>query len=459
MNELVAQYARAADLRPETAHDVYSDLGVELSSIGERRAAVAAYQRALSIAPMHAVAYNNLAALLASAGRRPEALQLYLIAYSLEPSRFAEHPQMHLNVASQLVDAARYDEAIWHYQRGLAYAPLAEDTLGRLAHLHQRVCDWHGVDRVLPALQRAVVRLVDGSHEPHGPHERPPISPMHLMTLPFGAHQLLQLARAHAGAIARETSDGRVTVFTRARPPLPLLQRSGDVMGGSDAAAGRLRIGLVSGDFKRHPVSILLAPVLGQVRSPSARPPAVAMMAVWHLTWRRHGSGVRACGAPSSQLHASLTSSRSLWRRCAQLRRLQPRLHLTLFALNPDAGDEWRRMLREAADAEIDLSAEDDARAAQFVHDAQARRRASLVRCSRRRVAQQTLRIDNRLERAPPCARRTAVLRVQLEPCRTAGLRRAVRRASRRIAPSNVAPLVSLQVHILLDLNGGWPGR
>ena len=100
-------YVRAAALQPHIAGSVYSDLGVALSSQGQPRAAAHAYAVAIKLVPTHGVAYNNLASLVAASGRRAEALQLYLVSHRLQPQAFATYPQMHLNVAGQLVDAYR----------------------------------------------------------------------------------------------------------------------------------------------------------------------------------------------------------------------------------------------------------------------------------------------------------------------------------------------------------------
>ena len=98
-----------------------------------------------------------------------------------------------------LVDAARYSEAIWHYRRGLRYAELADDTLGRLAHLQQRICDWPALERDAPELRAALARQLRRWRRPR--RRRPPLSPMHALTLPLSAGDLLLLAQLHAEAI------------------------------------------------------------------------------------------------------------------------------------------------------------------------------------------------------------------------------------------------------------------
>lgn len=264
---------------------------------------MSAYSRAIALEPAHGIAYNNLAALLLQQ-RRPipsrvqaEALRLYLIAHRLRPEQYERHPQMHLNLAGVLVDAGRYDEAIWHYGRGLRYKPHAEDTLGRLLHLSQRVCDWRAVDRlwthVRHPLERLRRRRPFWSSSRAGP--RPALSPMHALTLPLSARTLLELAMAHSAAIQAEAGDA-------------LGGDGGDGNEGDDAprSVRRLRVGFVSSDFKRHPVAILLAPALAALHD-SGAPVEITLFALNAMAGNStsHGARIAPATAPSSVPAAS----------------------------------------------------------------------------------------------------------------------------------------------------------
>ena len=289
---LVERYAQSCPvlydirLHPESAGDLYSDLGSKLSAIGNRRAAANAYYHAISLVPTHAVAYNNLAALLLGSSRRSEALDFFLTAHALQPEQYTRYPQMHLNLAGSLVDAGRYSEAIWHYGRGLAYPPNEEDTLGRILHLSQRVCDWRAVDRFWSrAYQALVTRTVRVGHR-RASGERPALSPMHALTLPLSAQELFALSVAHASAIEADVAARRFG-YRHPLVPLPLqpaaeedrLATSVEVAargegratrdrgGGLVRQRARLHVGWISADFKRHPVTILLAPALAAMRA------------------------------------------------------------------------------------------------------------------------------------------------------------------------------------------------
>ena len=280
--------------------DELSDLGVRQQAAGDRSAAAASYERAIAAHPGHAVAYNNLASLLSSSSRRAEALGLHLAAHRIAPSRFAEYPQMHLNLAGALVDAARYDEAVAHYGAGLRYEPSRDDTLGRMVHLMQRTCDWRGVGTAWPALRASLRRGRAGDAG-----QRPPLSPMHALTMPLDARDLLELSRAHAAAIAAAA----------AAAGLPAAAAAAAAAASSPPPPPALHVGFLSSDFKQHPVSTLFAPALEALR-----------------------------------------------------RRAPARLRLSVFALNDVAGDArgapWWRRLAAAAHASHDLHSLDDAAAA-----------------------------------------------------------------------------------------------
>eukprot|EP00322_Chrysochromulina_rotalis_P013838 CAMPEP_0115864850 /NCGR_PEP_ID=MMETSP0287-20121206/19415_1 /TAXON_ID=412157 /ORGANISM="Chrysochromulina rotalis, Strain UIO044" /LENGTH=690 /DNA_ID=CAMNT_0003319337 /DNA_START=42 /DNA_END=2114 /DNA_ORIENTATION=- len=268
-------YANALALSPSQA-DAYNDLGAALATHGaaREREAATAYLQAIHLAPRHGIAYNNLAALLARSPRsRGKAMHFYTIAHALQPHQYDRYPQMHLNLAAVLVDAARYDEAIWHYGRGVSYEPHAEDTLGRLVHLSQRVCNWRAVERIWPRILHVLYRV-----QRRGPRGmmRPAISPMHALTFPISAHQLLLLATVHSAVIEADVASRRQG-FPRD------LHISHQAIGGSAACGindsrrserresrctsrARFRIGIISFDFKRHPVAILMAPALAVIR-------------------------------------------------------------------------------------------------------------------------------------------------------------------------------------------------
>ena len=412
------EYARAIALRPTQAGDLYSDLGSALSALGERRAAAAAYMSAIAVAPAHAVAYNNLAALLRSSpAHRGEALRLWLTAHALQPQQYARYPEMHLNVAGVLVDAGRYDEAIWHYERGLRYTAHEGDTLGRLLHLYQRTCDWRALDRLWPRahhllLERELPALEcsrsGGVSTARRLGVRPALSPMHALTLPLMACELHGLAVAHAAqaeaeVLARNLSFAPHHGAVDWRRPLRVaaggerrvdpnggdaggtmgVARSARGAGADDARTARrrphaaLHVGFLSSDWKRHPVAILMAPTLDAMRSECAqlRISAFALnpvalprqdtdgMGDGAMTTQSHqGADGRDDGPPKAHAANASRSLRAAFTDDASSRG---------GGVAPASTDaDWEQRVRRAVDTMVPLHGLSDMDAARRVHEA-----------------------------------------------------------------------------------------
>jgi predicted O-linked N-acetylglucosamine transferase (SPINDLY family) len=108
-----------------------------------------------------------------------------------------------------------------------------------------------------------------------------------------------------------------ITALPSPSPPPPPPAVVASPLPPGDATSAGFRVGFISSDFKRHPVSILLSPAL------------------------------------------------------AAMRRVCPRLHTHLFALSDDEpADEWRRGLRAAAHSFVSLHGVPDEEAARQLHAA-----------------------------------------------------------------------------------------
>ena len=347
---------------PPAASDAYNNLGVALAEhSGRAREAAAAYVHAIRLAPAHAVAYNNLAALLASSPQtRSKALDFYLVAHALQPEQYERFPQMHLNLAAVLVDAARYDESNWHYRRGLRYEPNAEDTLGRLVHLSQRTCDWRSVRELWPRVHHALERVRRRRHQQPA---RPAFSPMHALTLPLSAASLLGLAAAHAEAIEADVG-ARHARFEHSRGAL---LPSGSPRGRSAASVGphdhgrrhgrrRLHVGFLSYDFKRHPVTVLMAPALLALRKhcPSLRLTLFALNPMTNPMTNPMATPAKAAAAAISAPTASPLSAEAdeaVWGA-----RLRAAAHRIVPLHNVSDEDAARLIHADRLDALIDLN-------------------------------------------------------------------------------------------------------
>ena len=116
--EAAAQYCRRAlALRPDYVA-AHTNLGIVLGRMGDREGAEAALARAAELAPVDPEAQLRLGAALVELGRFAEAEPVYRRAAALRPDAGT-----HLNLGSVLRELGRLDEAVEQYRRALARDP------------------------------------------------------------------------------------------------------------------------------------------------------------------------------------------------------------------------------------------------------------------------------------------------------------------------------------------------
>jgi predicted O-linked N-acetylglucosamine transferase (SPINDLY family) len=228
LDEAIAAYRRAVALRPGQA-DLEISLGNALRLAGDLDGAIAAYSRAITHRPDAAGAHNRLGAALYESGRLGEAIAAYRRAIALEPD-FADALN---NLGAALVDADRLDEAVNLYRRALSIRPEfaeAHNNLGNALKTQGRI------DEALASFRRALEIRSDlvsvASNVLHTLHFHPDCDAQVLLA----EHRRWaeRYAAPLVGAIAPHTND---------RTP-----------------GRRLRIGLVSPDFRHHAVGHLALP-------------------------------------------------------------------------------------------------------------------------------------------------------------------------------------------------------
>jgi protein O-GlcNAc transferase len=116
--EAVHTYEHALALRPDHA-DLYYNLANALQALGRHEEAIARFQKSLDLNRNHAGAHNNLAKSLSALDRHSEAIASCERALALNPL-FAE---AHNNLASALQVLGRHEEAIACLERALALKP------------------------------------------------------------------------------------------------------------------------------------------------------------------------------------------------------------------------------------------------------------------------------------------------------------------------------------------------
>jgi protein O-GlcNAc transferase len=302
--EAVASYARALSQQPDNVAAHYN-LGVALHSLGKLDEAVASYGRALVRKPDHAEAHGNLANALQAQGKLDEAvasygqalrfkpdyadahsnlgnvqkaqgkLDLALASYTRALMHKPDHAEAHCNLGNLLLEQGKLDEAAAAYERALELKPDYAAAHLSLGHVRK---EQGRLDEAAACYRRALARKPDYADALLG---------LAIANIPVFAESVAESVDA-AGKFGQSLDD--LTAWNRANPgnlgasvgssqPFYLAYRPVDVRAalsryGDLACAAakahwsqesdglravepprdRIRLGIVSGQVRQHPV-------------------------------------------------------------------------------------------------------------------------------------------------------------------------------------------------------------
>ena len=254
--EALASYERALILAPNHAEALYN-LGTSLHELNRLPEALAAYDRALAARPDYAEALNNRATTLLALKRVDEALASWNRALEVKP----DYPEALYNRGDSLMQLNRPNEALASYERALilrpdyaaalnnrantlmllrryqeatqdlerllAVVPEYAYAAGQLVHCKMHMCEWDGLEQQIANLG---VRIKSGKRAS---------TPFPSLAASASAAEQLQCART----------------FALHKHPLS----SRPVWNGERYRHERIRVGYVSGEFREHATSYLVA--------------------------------------------------------------------------------------------------------------------------------------------------------------------------------------------------------
>jgi protein O-GlcNAc transferase len=227
--EAVALYQQALHLRPDFV-TAQNDLGLALLSQGRAAEARLYFQQVLSLRPDLAAVHNNLGLALLNLGQLQQAVPQFQEAIRLEP----DLADAHNNLGLALDIEGKPDDSFACYERAVQVDP---DHLGALTNLGTALKDKGRVGEAI-ACYRKVLTL------------RPSDAPAHsnlLLAMQYQPSVEPREILAEARRYAQEHAD--------------LLAQPHE-LGSTSAMSGRLRIGYVSPDYREHPVTYFLEPIL-----------------------------------------------------------------------------------------------------------------------------------------------------------------------------------------------------
>ena len=234
LDEAVTSYRRALEIIPDLA-TVHSNLGNALKDLGQLDDSVVSCLRALEINPDSAEAHNNLGITLMALGQLDNAVASYCRALEIDP----DYAEAHNNLGITLRALGQLDNAVASYRRALEIRPDDTDTLISLGVALQ---DLGQLDNALTCFRRALEISPDFLKAYSN------LLFLHNYKIAHPAATLLEEKRRYGNLAARQ-----------ARP-----YTEWHNVAESEKC---LRVGLVSGDLRNHPVGFFVEGVLAALAS------------------------------------------------------------------------------------------------------------------------------------------------------------------------------------------------
>ena len=234
LDSAVTSLRRALEINPDDA-EALSNLGLALHDLGQFAAAAASCRRAIDINPDFAEAHNNLGLALHALGQYEDAASSCRRAIELLPD-FAE---AHNNLGNALSDSGQMHAAMQCYRRAIKIKP---DFAEAHNNLGGTLKDTGQFDASIASYRRAV-ELRPDYFEAHSNL---------LFTLSYTASTTTEVYKAEAMRFGANVTRKVASKFNSWQ---------------CDAQPQRLRIGLVSGDLRNHPVGYFTESLLAELVS------------------------------------------------------------------------------------------------------------------------------------------------------------------------------------------------
>ena len=223
----IASYKKAIAIKPDYA-EAYSNLGNILRDQGELARAIINFKHSLKIDPDISETHNNLGNALRDQGAVAAAIDSYRKAIALT----ANYASSHNNLGIALQDQGKLGESATHLQKAIAIKPdypEAHNNLGNVltdqGRFNEAITSYDTALKIKPDYAEANSNL--------------------LLVLHYGNHTLQHIFNQHKKWYANQVKHLSTTMFNHQNQK-------------GDNPDKKLRIGFVSGDFRKHSVSYFL---------------------------------------------------------------------------------------------------------------------------------------------------------------------------------------------------------
>ena len=230
--EAVASFRRALEVKPDYVEAHFS-LGDVFTSLGKFDEAVASFRRALEIKPDYVEAHINLGNALTGIGQLDDAVASYRRALKLKP----DHAVAYISLGITLAGIGQLNDAVESYIHALEFKPDDVDAHIKLGNAFR---DLGQLDDALASYRRALEIKPDYAEA----HNK--LLLVLNYTTSHAPSNYLEQARLFGRVVAGKVGTRFSAWQCAARPE-------------------RLRVGLVSGDLRKHSVGFFLEGLLAHI--------------------------------------------------------------------------------------------------------------------------------------------------------------------------------------------------
>lgn len=234
-DQAIACFQKAIALRPNYA-EPYQGLGMALNDLGKFDEAVQHFKQAILLKPDFVVAFTGWGRALQEMGQIKAARACWEKALELEPKQVGAY----IGLGQQHRALAEHSDALANFQKALR---LDSKNAEACSYLGGELFSWGRCDEGVAYLEKALALAPD--------------VPEHHSGLLFNLHY-------HAPVPAERLADYHRAFGERFEASLKPLWRPHD--NSKDPERG-LRVGLISGDFRRHPVGYFMADLLESLKA------------------------------------------------------------------------------------------------------------------------------------------------------------------------------------------------
>tara|TARA_Y100000590_G_C15697283_1_gene1005574 strand:- start:131 stop:2098 length:1968 start_codon:yes stop_codon:yes gene_type:complete len=137
LKEALSSYIQSIKINPNYAQ-AYNNLGVCMYKLGKFEESIQNYEKAIKIKPNHPDAYNNLGIAFKELGENQKSIDSYNKAIEIQPN----HADAHNNLGTEYRQLKEYKKSIFHYEQTIKINPNSQVAYSNLGNAYKELKEY-----------------------------------------------------------------------------------------------------------------------------------------------------------------------------------------------------------------------------------------------------------------------------------------------------------------------------